>query len=108
GNIPADDIVKAIEDNLSSVIRTQPIELHAIYDVTEFDWTFDQFISYIKTKNASVELEEQNDVGTLREHFVGRNNWVSNLRTWWQKKQQKQTTAFTNLDDAINYINSLK
>ncbi|MEL6527043.1 MAG: hypothetical protein AAFQ07_15165, partial [Chloroflexota bacterium] len=33
GNIPADDIVKAIEDNLSSVIRTQPIELHAIYDI---------------------------------------------------------------------------
>lgn len=106
GNIPADDIVKAIEDNLTSVVRTQPIELHAIYDVTEFDWSFDQFINYIKTKNASVELGEQ-EVGTVHEHFVGRNSWVINLRTWWQKKLQKQTTAFTNLDDAINYINGL-
>ena len=106
GNIPTHEIVAAIADNLVAEIKTKPIELHAIYDVTEFDWDFEQFMTYIKgTKSESSDSPNEPLAGIIHEHFVGSNKWVLNLRTWWQKHMQKETTAFTSIELAVQYIN---
>lgn len=105
GNIPSADIVSTIQTELISRIKDEPVTLHAIYDVTEFAWDFPQFIEYIKSKKSSAPDDDL--TGTLYEHFVGQNTWVTNLRTWWMKNFNKETSAFTSIDYAVDYINEL-
>lgn len=102
GFLTNEDITNTITLEVTDRVKDKPdMHLHAIYDVTDFEWTFTEFINYIKQKPSS----QANPVaGAVSEHFVGTSQWVNQLRTWWQKQLGKQTTAFTSIDDALNYI----
>lgn len=96
------EITSTIQNEVSQRVENKPdVTLHAIYDVTDFEWTFMEFIKYIKQRPSAKREPNQ---GTVHEHFVGTSQWVSQLRTWWKKNLNKETTAFSNMDNAIQYV----
>ncbi|MEM9954276.1 MAG: hypothetical protein AAF846_21885 [Chloroflexota bacterium] len=105
GFLTNDEITTTIEKEVRQRVAGKPdFTLHAIYDVTEFEWSFAEFINYIKQR--APERSRENE-GTVHEHFVGNSQWVQQLRTWWQKQLGKETTAFISMDDAIAYARSI-
>lgn len=102
GLLTTDEITDTIAKEVAGRIKNQPDKvIHAIYDVTQFEWTFQEFIKYVTTR---VEPQPDNSNGKVQEHFVGRSQWVQQLRTWWRKKIGKETTAFNSIESARDYI----
>ena len=103
----AQDVDDLMKIQIIPYVQSQaPEHVHLIFDVTNFNWTFQDFARYL-----GMAKERHNREGrpkTVHQHFVGSNAWVSNLRSWWQKHYDDETTVFTNLDDALNYIHDLK
>ena len=105
GLLTTEEITATIRTQLDDRMQDKPGEvLHAIYDVTEFEWTFEEFIKYIK----SAPSASQGSDGKVQEHFVGTSRWVQQLRTWWKKRTGKETTAFSSMEDARQYIRNLQ
>lgn len=103
GHISTDDINAMIDKEVEERIAAEPEKtLHAIYDVTHFDWTFQEFIKYIT--GVRKEPRAIPRAGHVYEHFVGTNAWVNNLRTWWKQHMGKETTAFVSVAEALAYI----
>jgi|GEM_PF-4521741 len=102
GLLSTDEITNTIAEEVAARVKNQPDRvLHAIYDVTEFEWTFQEFVKYVSMRGKPQSNEGD---GTVREHFVGTSQWVQQLRTWWRKQLGKETTAFSSIDSAREYI----
>ena len=102
GFIPATEISQFVADEIFERVNDNPEKfLNIIYDVTEFEWTFVEFANYLK---AYTKPKPDNIVNIVQEHYVGKSQWIANLRTWWKQHAGKDTTAFTTVEDALEYI----
>ena len=99
----ANDVDNLIRDEIVPYVQANaPHHVNLIFDITNFDWTFQDFARYLGM--AKERHGREGRPSTVTQHFVGSNMWVNNLRSWWKKHYGDDTGVFTSLDDALEYI----
>jgi hypothetical protein len=74
--------------------------------VRQFDWDFQQFVKYLTL--AAERRKNQGFPPNLVQHYVGQNQWLQNFRNWIDKRYGDQISTFSNLEDALQFIDSQK
>jgi hypothetical protein len=107
GNLAAEEIDSTLKGELATFIqRHSPERVDIIFDVYQFEWDFQQFVKYL-----SLAAERRKTDGfppNLVQHYVGRNHWIQNFRTWVGKRFGDHINTFGSLDDALQFIADAK
>jgi hypothetical protein len=103
GNLAAEEIDSTLKGELADFIkRHSPERVDIIFDVYQFEWDFQQFVKYL-----SLVAERRKTQGfppNLVQHYIGRNQWLQNFRTWVGKRFGDHINTFGSLEDALQFI----
>jgi hypothetical protein len=107
GNLAAEEIDTTLRGELGQFIQQHsPERVDIIFDVRQFDWDFQQFVKYLTL--AAERRKNQGFPPNLVQHYVGQNEWLQNFRNWIDKRYGDQISTFSNLEDALQFIDSEK
>ena len=107
GNLAAEEIDSTLKGELADFIRKySPERVDIIFDVYQFEWDFQQFVKYLTL--TAERRKSQGFPPNLVQHYVGRNQWLQNFRTWVGKKFGDSINTFGTLEDALQFITSEK
>lgn len=90
-------IVPACEEN-------EPDPTHVIHNVTQLEMGFTDMLKWIEsmqTRRTSELLAP-----TMRQYWVGNNQWVKSMNTWMKKHDGQTIPVFTEVQQAVDYIKS--
>lgn len=106
GMNPANDMAEALDGEILPYVRSKaPTVIQVIYDMRDVEWTFPEFMAYL---NRTSERRKQGlTPANQNQHFVGSGVWMNNWRSWLQKNYNIETSAFRNVEDALEFIKSL-
>jgi hypothetical protein len=107
GNLAAEEIDTTLKGELAEFIKKySPERVDIIFDVYQFEWDFQQFVKYLTL--TAERRKTQGFPPNLVQHYVGRNQWLQNFRTWVGKKFGDTINTFGTLEDALHFIASEK
>lgn len=103
GNIAPDEANTVAENVLFPAFRKiAPTTMHVIYDVTELEWDFPDFINYLN----SIRMNRQRGLvpPNSRQYVVGQTKFLESYRDWLYKQFGVQMGAFSDIESALKFI----
>ncbi len=104
GKCTAEELqLKIVEVVIPYLYTLQPIVGHIIFDVTQFDIEFLDFVKYLANVR---ERRESSTTPDATQHFVGNNQWFQSFRNWLNANFSEQVTTHESIAEALAYIDT--
>ncbi len=81
----------------------EPDSAHVIHHLSQIDIDFTDMIKWLQSMQS--RRTEHLLAPNMKQYFVGGNQWTTSLSNWIKKQDGIKIPIFTNLHQAVTYIN---